>query len=103
MRITSVKIMNNNYSPSLEGKYSEHGSGRRGAPCFDGLCLYICHLITDWGLVRIRGARISELRRAMWVYLGGAERHASEGYVGISAAGGSGGLVRSSGAWSAEL
>ena len=38
----------------------------------------------------------------MWVYLGGAERHASEGYVGISA-GGSGGLVRSSGAWSAEL
>ena len=45
---------------------------------------------------------MSELRRAMWVYLGGAERHASEGYVGISA-GGSGGLVRSSGAWSAEL
>ena len=29
---------------------------------------------------------------------GGAERHASEGYVGISA-GGSGGLVRSSEAW----
>ena len=38
----------------------------------------------------------------MWVYLGGAERHASEGYVGISATW-SGGLVRSSGAWSAEL
>ena len=34
-------------SPSLEGKYSEHGSGRRGAPCFDGLCGYICHL--EWG------------------------------------------------------
>ena len=38
----------------------------------------------------------------MWVYLRGAERHASEGYVGISA-GGSGGLVRISGASTAEL
>ena len=35
------------YSPSLEGKYSEHGSGRRGAPCFDGLCGFICRL--EWG------------------------------------------------------
>ena len=25
------------YSPSLEGKYSEHGCPRRGAPCFGGL------------------------------------------------------------------
>ena len=36
------------YSPSLEGKYSELGSGRRGAPSSDRLCLYICHL--EWGL-----------------------------------------------------
>ena len=30
------------FSPSLEGKYSEHGSGRRGAPNSDGLCRFIC-------------------------------------------------------------
>ena len=33
-------------SPSLEGKYSEHGYGRRGAPSSDGLCRFICHL--EW-------------------------------------------------------
>ena len=36
-----------NNSPSLEGKYSEHGSGRRGAPSSDGLCRFICRL--EWG------------------------------------------------------
>ena len=34
-------------SPSLEGKYSVHGSWRRGAPCFGGLCRYICRCNTD--------------------------------------------------------
>ena len=44
------------HSPSLEGKYSEHGSGRRGAPCFDGL----------FPLVRgeIFGTRVWEARSA---------------------------------------
>ena len=58
-------------SPSLEGKYSEHGSWRRGAPCFGGLCRYICSCNTD-------GEPGDEWR--------GAERLESAGYVGISAA-----------------
>ena len=43
----AVNMPTKDNSPSLEGKYSEHGSGRRGAPCFDGLCGFICRL--EWG------------------------------------------------------
>ena len=43
---SEARTLVNGCDPSLEGKYSEHGSGRRGAPCFDGLCGYICHL--EW-------------------------------------------------------
>ena len=59
-RITSN---NNYYSPSLEGKYSEHGSpARRGAPSFRGTSLFVGG-DTREGLVKINVARRAELSR----------------------------------------
>ena len=58
-RITS----NHNNSPSLEGKYSEHGSpARRGAPSFRGTSLFVGG-DTREGLVKINVARRAELSR----------------------------------------
>ena len=52
-----------NYSPSLEGKYSEHGSpARRGAPSFRGTSLFVGG-DTREGLVKINVARRAELSR----------------------------------------
>ena len=50
-------------SPSLEGKYSEHGSpARRGAPSFRGTSLFVGG-DTREGLVKINVARRAELSR----------------------------------------
>ena len=50
-------------SPSLEGKYSEHGSpARRGAPSFRGTSLFVGG-DTREGLVNINVARRAELSR----------------------------------------
>ena len=51
------------FSPSLEGKYSEHGSpARRGAPSFRGTSLFVGG-DTREGLVKINVARRAELSR----------------------------------------
>ena len=58
-----VAELTGNYSPSLEGKYSEHGSpARRGAPSFRGTSLFVGG-DTREGLVKINVARRAELSR----------------------------------------